>query len=158
MDTPEAVKRRDAMVADGPPLRTPPAILFYDGTCGLCDRTVAWLLRRDRRAALRFAPLDGATAAQARARVARWPVGVDSVVLVEDDGTAARATWRTAAVAGALARLPSPWPWAAWALRVVPRPIADAGYDLVARLRRRLAPPPAACARLPEALRDRILP
>lgn len=37
-----------------------PAWLLYDGTCGLCDRSVQWLLRRDRRGALRFARLERA--------------------------------------------------------------------------------------------------
>ncbi|HTE07093.1 MAG TPA: DCC1-like thiol-disulfide oxidoreductase family protein, partial [Planctomycetota bacterium] len=36
-------------------------ILFFDGTCGLCSGVVRWCLRRDRRAVLHFAPLQGAT-------------------------------------------------------------------------------------------------
>ena len=37
-------------------------VVFYDGVCGLCDRTVRFLLRRDRRDRLRFAPLQGEVA------------------------------------------------------------------------------------------------
>ncbi len=145
------------MVADAPPLRTS-ATLYYDGDCGFCDRTVAWLLARDPRGALRFAPLQGTTAATARATLPDWPKDVDSVVLVEGDGPDARVSWRTAAIAGALARLPGVWPWVARALDALPRALADAGYDAVARVRTHLAPPPSRCARLPAPLRARFLP
>jgi predicted DCC family thiol-disulfide oxidoreductase YuxK len=36
-------------------------ILFYDGQCGLCDRSVRWVMRRDRQRIFRFAPLQGQT-------------------------------------------------------------------------------------------------
>ncbi|MCC6889643.1 MAG: DUF393 domain-containing protein, partial [Hyphomicrobiales bacterium] len=36
-------------------------ILFFDGECGLCARSVAWCLRQDRRRVLRFAPIQGRT-------------------------------------------------------------------------------------------------
>ncbi|MBY0371203.1 DCC1-like thiol-disulfide oxidoreductase family protein [bacterium] len=39
-------------------------IVFYDGHCGLCNRTVATLARWDRKQRLYFAPLQGETAAQ----------------------------------------------------------------------------------------------
>ena len=38
------------------------AILFFDGECGLCDRTVRFLIQRDKRKRLYFAPLQGVTA------------------------------------------------------------------------------------------------
>ena len=38
------------------------AILFFDGECGLCSRTVRLLIRRDRHRHLFFAPLQGVTA------------------------------------------------------------------------------------------------
>ena len=51
--------RRDQLVA--PVVEHP--IVFYDGDCGLCDRFVRWMLRRDRGHHYRFAPLQGETAA-----------------------------------------------------------------------------------------------
>lgn len=41
----------------------PPRIVFFDGVCGLCDRSVTFLLARDRAHRLSFAPLQGETAA-----------------------------------------------------------------------------------------------
>lgn len=37
-------------------------LLFYDGSCGLCDHIVQWLLLHDRKACFLFAPLQGTTA------------------------------------------------------------------------------------------------
>lgn len=39
-------------------------IVFFDGVCGLCNASVDRLLRWDRRGVLRFAPLQGETAAK----------------------------------------------------------------------------------------------
>jgi predicted DCC family thiol-disulfide oxidoreductase YuxK len=56
-----------------------------------------------------------------------------------------------------LARLGGAWGALAVVLRAVPRPVRDAGYDLVARVRHRLfARPPAACPLLPPALAARF--
>ncbi len=38
-------------------------VLFYDGECGLCSRSVGFLMRRDRSRLLYYAPLQGETAA-----------------------------------------------------------------------------------------------
>lgn len=38
------------------------SILFYDGDCGLCNRTVQFLIKRDRHRRLYFAPLQGVAA------------------------------------------------------------------------------------------------
>jgi len=58
------------------------AVLFFDAECGLCNRCVRLLLRLDRRARLRFAPLQGATA-QAYLREHGLPTDdFDSMVLV----------------------------------------------------------------------------
>lgn len=37
-------------------------ILFFDGVCGLCNRSVDFLLRTDKKDSFRFAPLQGETA------------------------------------------------------------------------------------------------
>jgi len=54
-------------------------------------------------------------------------------------------------------RLGGGWRLAARALGLVPRPLADAGYDLVARVRHRLAPKPTqSCPVVPAALLARF--
>jgi predicted DCC family thiol-disulfide oxidoreductase YuxK len=48
------------------PAAIPQPVVLYDGTCGLCHRSVRWLMKRDRRR-LWYAPLQGETAAALRA-------------------------------------------------------------------------------------------
>jgi predicted DCC family thiol-disulfide oxidoreductase YuxK len=37
--------------------KQPALIVFYDGVCGLCNLTVQWLIRHDRKRVLRYASL-----------------------------------------------------------------------------------------------------
>ncbi len=56
-------------------------------------------------------------------------------------------------------RLGGVWRLLAIALSILPRPLADAGYDLIAAVRLRLAPTPdEACPLLPPRLRTRFDP
>lgn len=125
-------------------------VVLFDGLCGFCDGAVQLLLKLDRRGVLRFAPLQGETAAP---WVARVPAGTDSILLVEGD----RVTWRSEAalrIAGHLG-----WPWrAAVALRIVPRFLRDAVYDAIARARYRLAGRRQACRMPTPGERARFLP
>jgi len=126
-------------------------ILLYDGSCGLCDRAVRWLLARDRRRRLRFAPLQGVTA---RPYLAAAGHDLGTVVLVERGAGGERVAVRSEAALGALGRLGGAWALAAALLRLVPRRLADAAYRSVAQRRHRLA---GAC----EAVRptdERFLP
>lgn len=42
----------------------PEIILFFDGVCGLCNGLVDWLLPRDKQRRIKFATIQGTTAAQ----------------------------------------------------------------------------------------------
>ncbi len=130
--------------------------VFYDGECGLCHRTVCFLLARDS-AGERFAyaPLAGSTfAAQVDSSVRRnLP---DSIVVRTAEG---RLLLRASAALYLLEKLGGPWHIVGRVLSVVPRSWLDRVYDGVARVRRRLfARPPGACPIVPEELRRRFLP
>lgn len=113
-----------------------PAWVLYDGECGLCDRAVRWLVARDRRGALRFAPLAGTVAAAVRSRHPDTLGAGESVVLVEQPGAASeRVLVRSRAALAAVARLGGAWRAVAALLRLLPRPLRDAAYDWVARRR-----------------------
>jgi predicted DCC family thiol-disulfide oxidoreductase YuxK len=109
-------------------------VLFFDGECGLCNRVVRLLLAFDRRGTLRFGPLQG-PAAQAYLRVHHLPAkDFSSLVFAPDGpGEAAKPLQRTDGVIAALRATDHPG-WAAM-LAVVPRPLRDAGYKIVARMR-----------------------
>ena len=134
---------------------SPHAIVFHDGTCGLCRRSITFLAARDRGGRLRFAPLQGETARTLLPAALRELSDAGSVVLREPDG---RLHLRGAAVAGALSALP--WPWRGLGRVTGLRPLApvvDALYRAVAARRTRWVAPPDACAISPE-LGERSLP
>lgn len=126
-------------------------IIFFDGECGLCDRFVQFVLRHDPGSHFRFAPLQGKTFSAYRAELGR--TAENTVVLLDEQGfhVRSRAAFRV------LSRLG--WPWSALgrAGRLIPRPLADLGYRLVARLRYWLFGKVNACI-MPAMGRDRFLP
>jgi len=105
-------------------------VLLFDGTCVLCNRTVWWVLARDRRARIRFAALGSPAGRRLLERAPREVREADSMVLVDRAGTHVRseAVLRVAHHLGGGYRL-------AAAARVVPRGWRDAIYDRVARHR-----------------------
>ncbi len=111
----------------------PPYIVLYDGVCGLCSRTVRWLIRRDRDRQLFFAPLQGETAARLRERFPKIPETLESVVLVDRD----RVYLRSKAFLYGARFLTRPWRWG-WYVRWLPAFLLDLLYRLVARLRYRV--------------------
>lgn len=104
-------------------------LVLYDGVCGLCNRTVTFILRRDRTNRFRFAPAQGPTAREILARHGRNPDALETFYVVADD----RLYERGDAVRRVVAHLGGAWPL----LRFVPRPLLNAGYDFVARRRLR---------------------
>lgn len=103
--------------------------VFFDGVCGLCNGFVDFLVQRDRGRRLRYAPLQGTTAAQL-ALLQQLPRDLDSVVVVE--GTRMRV--KSDAALHVLAQLGGAWR-AATLLRVIPRLVRDGVYDVIARNR-----------------------
>ena len=118
---------------------TPPPILLYDGVCGLCNRSVQFILRRDRKAIFRFASLQNPFAQTILARHGADPADLDTVYLVVNYNQPDEALLaRSDAVADVLRRLGGVWSVFAAALRLVPRPLRHWGYSLVARNRYRI--------------------
>ena len=114
-------------------------LVFYDGVCGLCDRFVQFLLRRDRGARFKFAPLQGELASRVLPARGRDPSQLDTVYVVTDLGSAdSRVLERSAAVLYAMGQLGGVWRVAARLAAAVPRPISDAVYRFVARVRYRV--------------------
>lgn len=114
-------------------------LLFYDGVCGLCDRLVQFLLKRDRTGRIRFATLQGELARTTLAPRGIDPSDLDTVYVVANWQTPdERLLARSRAVLHALAQLGPGWRAFATVARVVPPPLADAMYRLVARSRYRL--------------------
>jgi predicted DCC family thiol-disulfide oxidoreductase YuxK len=132
-------------------------LVLYDGVCVLCSRLLRFLLRHDHRAVFTFASLQSEAG---RAMVARFggnPDELRSFYVVANyrthDARMFRRSGAALLVAGELG-----WPWkAAVVLRLLPTPILDHAYDLVARYRYRLFGRYEQCPIPPPEVRARFL-
>lgn len=108
-------------------------VLLFDGTCGLCARSVQWILRHERDDAIRFAPLQGPTAAELRRKYPQIPQALEAVVYI-DGG---RAHLRSKAFFHLSDHLRAPWRWL-HAVRWFPGFIPNLGYRVIAAVRYRV--------------------
>jgi predicted DCC family thiol-disulfide oxidoreductase YuxK len=111
-----------------------PELFFYDGHCALCHGAVKFVLKRDRSAAFRFAPLQGATF-ESRIPSARRASLPDSVAILTNGGDLLT---RSDAFLHVCRKLGGGWKILAEILGVIPRPLRDAVYNGVARIRYRV--------------------
>lgn len=110
-------------------------MLFYDGHCALCHRTVKFILKHDRAGNLfRFAPLRGPTFASYVPAEKRATLP-DSVIVLTNEGAL---LVRSDAILHVLRRLGGGWRTLATAVSLIPRPLRDAAYNLIARVRYRI--------------------
>jgi predicted DCC family thiol-disulfide oxidoreductase YuxK len=115
-------------------------LVLYDGVCGLCAKSVRWILRHERDHELRFAPLQGRAAAVLRAKHSVIPETLESVVYVAGD----KAYVRSKAFLHLSRHLRAPWRWL-HAFRWLPGVILDLPYRLVAATRYRIFGKSDAC-------------
>jgi predicted DCC family thiol-disulfide oxidoreductase YuxK len=118
-------------------------LVIFDGQCGLCNRSVRWFLRRDRQDRLRFVASDSPKVVGLLGRHGLDPnvaTGNSGTILVAQsiDTPAERLLLRSNAVLAILRQLPAPWPAFAACFRLIPRPLRDLGYRLIARWRYRI--------------------
>ena len=108
------------------------SLILFDGDCSYCNGWVNWIRKHDTSHKFRFAPLDSD---EGREQITQFkiPKAIDSVVLVDDQMAYIRsdAAWRI------LHALPGSSIWGSM-LSIVPRPLRNWGYDLVANNRHRL--------------------
>lgn len=108
-------------------------IVFFDGTCGMCDRFVLFLLDRDRKKELLFSPLQGNTAKELLG--SPLPDGGETMVFWESGKLRTRST----AALRAVSHLGGFWKLLSLLL-LIPPPLRNLGYRLVASVRHRLFP------------------
>jgi len=111
----------------------PDRLVIFDGVCGLCDKTVQFLLDHDDAGTLRFTTMQGETAARVRATHPELE-GVDSIVFVERNGAKESIFVRSKAVFR-IARYLDPGVRWLGVFGVLPQFLADAGYDTIASVR-----------------------
>ena len=109
-------------------------VLLYDGVCGLCNRLVQFVLKRDPRARFRFAALQSTYATRILKTHGLDPQDLNTLYVVEDE----RLSTRADAVIFIFQELGGWWRVAAAALRIFPKPLRNWGYSVVARHRYRI--------------------
>lgn len=118
----------ESTVASSPPQ----PILFFDGVCGLCNQAVDFVIRRDRAHQIRFAPLQGETASRLLGPQAAGDP--DTMVFLDQTG---RRFERSDAAVQILKRIGGGWGLAGRLLWLIPRPVRNIGYRIVASNRYR---------------------
>jgi predicted DCC family thiol-disulfide oxidoreductase YuxK len=111
-------------------------IILYDGVCGICNRSVQFVLRHDHRQKFRFAALQGTFAQQVLDSAATNPLQTVYLLRRSPDGQQ-RLTGKSDAALEILNELGGLWRFVAIVLRAIPRVVRDWSYDLIARNRYR---------------------
>lgn len=106
-----------------------PFILF-DGVCNFCDSSVNFIIKRDRKNQLLFAPLQSPAGRELAGQYGFKNDYLGSMVFVENG----KAYTRSTAALRIATYLGGGWPLLK-VLLLVPRFIRDAAYDLIARNR-----------------------
>lgn len=130
----------------------PHPVILFDGACSFCDASVQFVIDRDPAAQFRFASIQSGVGARLAADAGVDASALDTLVLVTDAGSFVRSD----AVLEIARRLGRPWSAVAMA-RLLPRPLRDAAYRLVARQRLRLFGRLDACRIPTPELRARFL-
>lgn len=131
---------------------SPHATILFDGTCAFCERAVIFIATRDPAGYFRFGASQSPEAAALLAPLGLTRDTARSIILLEDG----RAYLRSTASLRIAARLTFPWSLAR-ALLLVPAPIRDAAYRVVAAIRHRVAGRSNACEVPPPEIRARMI-
>ena len=128
------------------------AVVLFDGVCNLCNHSVQFIIRRDKKDRFRFAPLQGKTGQQLLSRHGLPADSFNSFILAEGDKIYTHST-------GALRMLKGlGFPWSmAYAFILVPRFIRDGVYAAVARNRYRWFGRQESCMIPTPALKNKFL-
>ena len=126
-------------------------VILFDGTCAFCERSVRFIATRDD-GCFKFGASQNP---EGRALLERYGTSREaarSIILIEDD----RLYLRSDAVLRIASKMQAPWKFAGLLL-VVPRPIRDAVYRVVAAIRHRIAGTSNACEIPPPEIRSRLI-
>ena len=132
-------------------------IILYDGVCGLCNRLVQFVLKRDLNDRFRFASLQSEFASSLLAKYRLDPQDLDTVyVVVDHNGRTEQLLARSEAIVYLMRRLGGVWNLAVIG-KLLPKFFRDALYNLVARNRYRVFGRMESCMLPEEKYRHKFL-
>lgn len=127
-------------------------LVLFDGVCGLCTRTVRFVIDRDPAGRFRFAALQSPLGQRVLERFGLPRREVTTIVLLDEAGLHTRST----AALRITRSLNGAWRLLSIFL-LLPRPFRDVIYDWVARHRYRMFGRLEACPIFPSEIRDRFV-
>jgi predicted DCC family thiol-disulfide oxidoreductase YuxK len=117
------------------PTSQPNPIVLYDGVCGLCNRLVQFILKRDKHDRFRFASLQSDLGQAILRRHGADPLDLNTFYVVLDyEQAAERLLSRSDGIVYALTTLGGFWTIAAVG-KALPKAVCDGLYNFVARHR-----------------------
>ena len=128
------------------------SILLFDGVCNLCNRSVQFIIKRDRKKQFLFAPLQGKTGQDLLQRFNLPANNLNSFVLVEKD----KVYTRSSAALRVSKTLGRGWQFF-YVFMIVPRFIRDGVYNLIAKNRYKWFGKKNSCMIPTPELKDRFL-
>jgi predicted DCC family thiol-disulfide oxidoreductase YuxK len=127
-------------------------VILFDGVCNLCSGSVQFIINRDPSGIFRFATLQSETGKNLVSKFDLPNDKTDAIILVENSEYYSRST----AALRILQRLGSLWQFL-YVFILVPRPIRDYFYDIVARNRYKWYGKRAQCMIPSEDIKGRFL-
>ncbi len=127
-------------------------IVLFDGVCGLCDRFVQFVIKRDSAEVVRFAPLQSGIGKELLHKFALPEGNLSFIVVIDGE----KSFIKSAAVLEVFRYLPGVWSYVAL-LRFIPVSISDLVYEFTARNRYKWFGKYKACVIPNEGERKRFL-
>ncbi len=126
-------------------------ILLFDGECNFCDQSVQFIIKRDKKALYSFASLQSEVGQQL-IKTYHVPVHLDSLILIENDSYYVM----SAAALRICRHLSGGWKLASlfW---LIPRPLRDVLYKIIAKNRYKWFGKKKACILPTPEIKERFL-
>jgi predicted DCC family thiol-disulfide oxidoreductase YuxK len=120
-------------------IATTAPLLVYDGSCGFCARSVQFILRHERRHDLKFVPRDSDLGKDLRRQF--HLEAIESMLWIADG----KAETESGAVLNAAKYVGGIWSFLGTLGSLIPAPLRNWAYRLIARNRRRLSSGTTTC-------------
>lgn len=125
-------------------------VILFDGVCNFCNSSINFIIEHDKKGYFKFAPLQSGIG---KTLVDKFGLNnVDSIILVVDD----KAYTHSTAALKFIKHLDGIWSWA-YIFIIIPRPIRDFFYKLIAANRYRLFGKKDVCMMPTPEIRSRFL-
>lgn len=127
------------------------SIILFDGECNFCDRSVQFIIKRDKNALFKFASIQS-DIGQEILKSHHVPLHIDSVILVEKG----KSYYQSSAALRICKHLNGAWKLF-YFLIFIPKPIREFGYKIIAKNRYKWFGKKDACMLPSPEIRKRFL-